>query len=111
MAAHTVLEQIVRDLKPSRKRAAFSSHSIVSAIGIAAKLLPFAVAKQPVLAPLQGVLEELLKPANEDPTAAQQIIIRIRGLRAKMKAATNDIEQRRLKEQIEVLFDLLIDET
>jgi hypothetical protein len=108
MAAETVLESIVHNLKP--RRHTFSAHNVVQALGIAAKLLPLAVIRQPALAPLQGVIDELLRPASSDPTANDRIIMRIRGLKARMRLATNDIEQRRLKEQVDVLFDLLIDE-
>lgn len=116
MAQPTVLETIIDGLKPKKKRL-ITKKNVVHVLGIASRLLAFAVVKQPALIPVHGLLEELLKPApiNNGADAedaelhAKRVLRRIAALKTKM-TTTNDIEQRKIKEQIDALYDLLTEE-
>ncbi len=109
MASQTVLESIIDSVKPKKKRI-ITKRRVLSVLNIASRLLAVTLVSQPALAPLQGILEELLKPApDNDPDHGQKIMARIRKLKAKM-VGVSDIEQQVLKREIEALVGLLTDE-
>ena len=106
----TVLEDIIDAVKPKKKRIV-TKKRVVMALNIASRLLGLAVIKQPMLAPLTGILEQLLQPSSNegDPDEASRVLARIRQLKTKVSKAS-DIEQRTLKAQIDALYGLLTEE-
>ena len=108
MAAQTVLEEIIENAQ--RSSVGINKGNAVIAFRIALGLLGRSLTRQPALAPLCGIFEELLKPAaNQPPDHAQLVLARIKKLKAK-HATASDIEQRKIKEQIDQLFELLVEE-
>lgn len=112
MAQATVLETIIDGIRPKKKKM-FTTKNVVHALNIASKVMSVAVVTQPALVPLQGVLTELLKPSpvaddEEMKLHARRVLQRIATLKQKL-ASANDIEQRKIKEQLEALYDLLAD--
>ena len=103
----TVLEDIIDYVKPKKKRLV-TKKRVVMALNIASRLLGLAVAKQPMLAPLTGILEQLLQPSSkeDDPDEARRVLARIKNLKTKMSKAS-DIEQRTLRAQIDALYGRL----
>ena len=103
----TVLEDIIDYVKPKKKRVV-TKERVVMVLNIASRLLGLAVVKQPMLAPLVGVLDQLLQPSSreDDPDEARRVLTCIKRLKTKMLKAS-DIEQRTLKAQIDALYGLL----
>jgi hypothetical protein len=117
MAARTVLEDIIDNVKPKRKRVV-TVERVVAVLNIASRLLSGPLSKHPIAAPLSfgvqlllepsSVIREESKPANETDFTAQ-ILNRIQALEAKMPHVS-EVEQQLLKREIAALKRILIGE-
>ena len=107
--SHTVLESILDTLKP-RKKKLVTKKNVVMALSLATKLIGISLLKTPALAPVYNILDELLKPAaNDNSEKSQWVLMRIKKLKTKL-ATVSDVEQRKVKEQIDALYDLFSDD-
>jgi hypothetical protein len=107
MHGRVLLDDLIEDLKPRRRRGPTRKRVVVG-LNLATSMLAHLVLRRPALAPLFQALAALLQPSEGAASGeAERVLAHIRRLRGRLRLATTDEETTRLRQQIDTLTDLL----
>jgi len=103
----TVLEEVVDSVAPARKRK-ITKKRVMAGVTVAANVLAVVALKKPKLMPILQVLNGLLAVSNDNSDRhTKKVLGQVRALKKKLEAAGDELEQAKIKTQLEALYELL----
>jgi hypothetical protein len=108
--ARVLLDHVLDVFLPRKHRRSATRRKIVSTAEIAMGLATALSARRSKFAAVQRVLALFFMPAGNDaPNHARRIVRKIKDVKNRLAARPADVEQKKLKLQLETLVELLTD--
>jgi hypothetical protein len=109
--ARVLLEDALDAVAPSgRRRSVARKRKIVMAVHLVSGMLAALALKKPRLVTLQRALAALLMPSGNDGLDhVRRVLTKIHKLKGRLESELQEAEQQKLKNQLEALTELLIE--